>query len=287
MLVAVMSLITTVVLTFTKLGLGLATGSLALMADGMQGLMDIIITMSTVLFVFAAAQPATATWTNGRDKLEALAALIEAAVLAVIAICIWYLAAQKVVVGYHAAEIESWHLLVVIVAIITDGLRAQYVGWVAKTTKSMALEANAAHFRTDALGSVIVLIGLVLAHQGWPVADTVATFGLAGFLSWTAWRIGRRAGIILLDVADPEDSIDALDVLNGHPAVLAVTLLRLHRNLYGDDLVARIVVGPHDAENAVIVTAQIERQLLVRPHIRSVTLAVEIAQDEIWKGMRT
>lgn len=276
LLVAIVSLLTTVVLTVTKLGLGLATGSLALMADGLQGLMDVIITMSTVLFVLAAAQPACATWTNGRDKLEALAALIEAAVLIVIAVCIWYLAAQKLIHGHHVAEIERWHLVVVIVAIAADGLRARYVGWVARSTNSLALEANAAHFRTDALGSLMVLGGLVLAHRGWPIADTIATIALAGFLSWTSWLIGRRAAGLLLDVADPADSLAALDVLEGHPAVDSVSVLRLHRRLQGSDIVARVALHPHHAVHAADLAATLEERLQSAPRILSATVAVDV-----------
>lgn len=276
LLVAIVSLLTTVVLTVTKLGLGLATGSLALMADGLQGLMDVIITMCTVLFVLGAAQPASAVWTNGREKLEALAALIEAAVLTVIAVCIWYLAAQKLVFGHHVAEIESWHLAVVLVAIVADGLRARYVGWVARQTDSLALEANAAHFRTDALGSLIVLLGLVLAHQGWPVADTLATLALAGFLSWTAWRIGKRAAALLLDIADPVVSNTALDVLQSHPDTCAVPTLRLHRRLRGSDVVARVLVEPDRASHAATIAATLEARLLEIEHICSANVAVEV-----------
>lgn len=227
--------------------------------------------------MLAAAQPANAVWTNGREKLEALAALIEAAVLTVIAVCIWYLAAQKLVFGFHAAEIETWHLAVVLVAIAADGLRAQYVGWVARRTNSLALEANAAHFRTDALGSLIVLLGLFLAHQGWPVADTIATLGLAGFLTWTAWRIGRRATMLLLDIADPAESIAALDVLETHPDARAVPVLRLHRRLRGSSLVARVVIAAERERDAAAIAAEMEARLLRIGQIDDATVAIEIA----------
>ncbi len=276
LLVAIVSFLTTIVLTAVKLGLGMATGSLALMADGLQGLMDVIITMCTVLFILGAAQPATAAWTNGREKLEALAALIEAAVLAVIAVCIWYLAAQKLIIGHHVAEIEPWHLAVVLVAIVADGLRAHYVGWVARNTHSLALEANAAHFRTDSLGSLIVLIGLFMAHKGWPIADTLATLGLAAFLSWTSWRIGKRAAILLLDIADPSNSMAALEVLEAHPQTIAVPILRLHRRLRGNDVFARIIIGAEDEKKAASIGAALEASLIEIDQIHSAHVAVEV-----------
>lgn len=242
--VALFSLATTVVLTAVKLGLGLLTGSLALMADGLQGLMDVIVTAVTVLFIVLAARGACATWTTGRERLEAMAALIEAALLAVIAVCIWYLAAQKFLFDHHVAVIETWHLSVVVIAVGVDFARAVIVGRVARATGSLALEANAAHFRTDSLGSLVVLGGIWLAHLGWPVADSLATLGLAAILSWTAWRIGHRAARMLLDIADPAESLAALEALQSHPAVRDVPVLRLHRQPIGYAVVAEIAVAP-------------------------------------------
>ena len=242
--VAVFSLVTTVVLTAVKLGLGVLTGSLGLMADGLQGLMDVMVTAVTVLFVILAARGACPTWTTGREKLEALAALIEAALLGVIAVCIWYLALQKFLFAHHVAVIEAWHLTVVIIAIAADYGRALIVGRVAQTTGSLALEANAAHFRTDSLGSLVVLGGIWLAHLGWQVADSLATLGLAAILTWTAWRIGHRGGRMLLDIADPAHSEAVLEVLSADPRVLDVPVLRLHRQSFGYVVVAEILLPP-------------------------------------------
>lgn len=240
LVVAVLSFLTTLALTLGKLFLGLVTGSLALLADGLQGLIDVLVTLVTVVFVLVSGRGACPTWTMGRERLEAMAALIEAALLSLIALGIWYLALQKFVFGSHVVEIELWHLGAISVAIVVDWTRARVVAAVARQTDSLALEANAAHFRADALGSLMVLIGLGLAHQGWPMADSLATLALAAFLFWTAWRVGYRAAEMLLDIADPRQSISALDALKSHPAVRDVPVLRLHRRARGYDVVAEV-----------------------------------------------
>jgi cation diffusion facilitator family transporter len=275
--VAIISCATAVILTSIKLSLGLITGSLGLLADGLQGLMDVIITLSTVIIVIVAARPACAAWTTGRERLEAIAALIEAAILSVIALGIWYMALQKFVLGHHAAQIEPWHLAIVIGAIMADGLRARYVGWVAHKTGSMALEANATHFRSDAIGSVVVLVGLVLANQGWMVADTIATTFLAAILSWTAWRVGQRAIALLLDVSDPRLSVAILSDLQRHPLVRDVPDLRLYRRLVGSDIVARVVLAPNAARDAASIAAELECLVSARDHVQTATIAITIA----------
>lgn len=260
--VALFSLVTTVVLTAAKLALGVLTGSLALMADGLQGLMDVIVTAGTVLFVLLAARGACARWTTGRERLEAMAALIEAALLTVIAVCIWYLSLQKFLFAHHVAEIEAWHLTVVVIAIGADYVRAVIVGRVARATGSLALEANAAHFRTDSLGSLVVLGGIWLAHLGWPMGDSLATLGLAAILSWTAWRIGYRAARMLLDIADPADSLAALEALRDHPEVVDVPVLRLHRRAFGYAVVAEVALLPETLPRFAELRAELERQVL-------------------------
>lgn len=241
---AVLSVVTTVILTAGKLVLGLITGSLALLADGLQGLIDVLVTLVTVGFVLISGRAACPAWTLGRERAEAMAALIEAALLALIAACIWYMALQKFVFGAHAAEVELWHLGAIAVAIVVDWGRAGVVGAVARRTGSLALEANAAHFRADSLGSVLVLAGMGLAHWGWPMADSLATLALALFLFWTAWRVGHRAAVLLLDIAEPRQSLAVLAALEGHPAVQAVPVLRMHRRPRGYDVVAEVELTP-------------------------------------------
>lgn len=227
--VALISLATTIVLTAGKLVIGVISGSLALIADGLQGLVDIVVTGVTLLVVAVSGRSADPAWTCGRDKTEALAALIEATLLAIIAICIWYLALMKLMFGVAEVTVEPWYLGAVLVAVLADYWRHVMIRRAARETGSMALEANAAHFLTDSLASAAVLLGLLAVHFGYPVADTLATLVVAGFLSFTAWRVGARAVDMLLDRTDPALSLRVLDALQAHPQVRDVPVLRLRR----------------------------------------------------------
>ncbi|MFN7003535.1 MAG: cation transporter, partial [Roseinatronobacter sp.] len=99
LMVAIGSLITTIVLTIGKLIIGILSGSLALVADAMQGLIDIIVTGVTVIVVSLSDRGSDPAWTCGREKLEAFAALAEAVLLGIIAVFIWHLAGLKLVHG--------------------------------------------------------------------------------------------------------------------------------------------------------------------------------------------
>ncbi|MGY6533913.1 MAG: cation diffusion facilitator family transporter [Pararhodobacter sp.] len=268
------SLVVTSGLTLGKLVVGVLSGSLALIADALQGLMDVIVTMVTLMVVAVSGRQADAVWTCGRARIEALAALVEAALLAVIAACIWYLAAQKLVHGVHDVTVEPWYLAVVLAMVAVDWARAQFLGRVARETDSIALEANAAHFRTDALSSLVVLGGLVAVHQGWPLADTLATFVVAGFLSWTAWRLGRRGADLLLDRADPQASLAVLAAIESQPGVQDVRVLRLHRQPDHYRVEAALRVRVADIEALRLLEDQIRRAITTTLPRAETTLAL-------------
>ncbi|MGY6549620.1 MAG: cation diffusion facilitator family transporter [Roseinatronobacter sp.] len=229
LVVAIGSLLTTVVLTAGKLTVGLLSGSLALVADALQGLVDVVVTALTVGVVTVSDRGADASWTCGREKLEAVAALAEAVLLGIIAVFIWHLAGMKLVHGTTPMQIEAWYLVAAACAAGADFIRHLVVKRAARATGSMALDANAAHFLTDALGTVLVTLGLLGAWYGVPVADTLAAIGLAGLLSATAFTVGRRALAMLLDRLDPTQSRAALDAIGSVPEVVQVTRLHIRR----------------------------------------------------------
>ncbi len=227
--VAIGSLITTIVLTVGKLIVGVLSGSLALVADAMQGLIDIIVTGVTVMVVGQSDRGADPAWTCGREKLEAFAALAEAVLLGIVAVFIWHLAGLKLVHGTPPIQIEAWYLGAVAVAAGADFIRHLVVKRAARATGSMALEANAAHFLTDSLGTVLVTLGLLGVWYGMPVADTLAAIGVAGLLSYTSFMIGRRALGMLLDRVDPAMSLAVLEAIEDVEDISAIHSLRIRR----------------------------------------------------------
>lgn len=259
--VALASLVTTVVLTLGKLVIGVVSGSLALIADGLQGLVDIVVTAVTLLVVTISGREAEPAWTCGRAKTEALAALCEAALLGIIAACIWYLALTKLLFGVSDVQVEPWYLGAVLVAVVVDYARHRIIRRAARETGSMALAANAAHFLTDSLASAAVLLGLAAAHLGFPVADTLATLVVAAFLSFTSWRVGQRAVEMLLERTDPALALRALDAMQAHPQVRAVPVLRLRPLPHHHSVECRVRAAVCDVAGVSALQADLARAL--------------------------
>ena len=275
MVVAAVSLVTSVVLSLGKLAIGLLSGSLALVADALQGLVDIVITAVTLWVVSESDRGSDPRWPAGRHKLEALAALAEAVLLTIIAICIWYLALQKLVFGTGAISVEPWFIGAVLLAVGADWWRGVVIRRAARETGSLALAANGAHFLTDAVASLAVVAGLVLAYRGWPLADTLATLVVAALLLVTAARVGWRACDMLLERSDPAASLRLLEAVEATPGVVSVEVLRLAPMPLG----WRVDIGATARLQGLEALAALERRLqaLVR---------AELGQAEVLVALR-
>ena len=207
-LVAFGSFLTTLALTLGKFIAGLISGSVALMSDAVQGIADIAVTLVTLYTVSVSDRPACPRYTYGRQKIEAFASLIEAALLFVFAWVIVFMGMVRLLVHAEPVRIEPWLLGIVAVTALADLWRHLVLQRCAKATGSIALGANAMHFLADALSSAIVFASLILVWAGFESADTIATFLIAAILFRMAWRTYDHGARALCDSVDPQVSWD-------------------------------------------------------------------------------
>lgn len=225
---ATLSVIASVVLTLAKFGAALVSGSLALMTDALQGLIDIGSTLFTWFAVRAADRPADDEHHYGHGKFEALAALLETAILFGLSGAILWEAANRLWSGAepHVA-VTPLVVGVLLFSLMVDATRWRTLSTVAKETRSEALSAEALHFATDFVGTALVLVGLVLARMGVPLADSATALALAIFMIVTAFRLGRRTLDTLIDAA-PKGLAERLrEAAANVPGVVDIEWLKL------------------------------------------------------------
>ncbi|MGB6349811.1 MAG: cation diffusion facilitator family transporter, partial [Pseudolabrys sp.] len=163
--VALSSIAASAGLTIAKALVGFSTGSLAILSEAGHSLIDLGATIMTYIAVRISGKPADKEHHYGHDKVEAVSALAETALLFLLSgIIIWEAIKRLMDHEGHIVEASIWAFGVVILSIIVDFFRARALSHTAQKTSSHALEADALHFSSDLWSSLAVLIGLVGVH---------------------------------------------------------------------------------------------------------------------------
>src|SRR4051794_29371237 len=206
---ALVSVFAAVVLVAVKLGAGLASGSLGLIAEALRSGTDLVAALLTLFAVRVAVRPPDREHPFGHGKAEHLAALAEAAFLAAASVFIGVQALRRLAATDSSEVDAAWYTLVVLVVVIGIDLTRATVSWRAsKRYGSPALASNALHFAGDLLGSVAVLIGLLLVRSGYEDGDAVAALVVAVLVIAAAVRLARSNVEVLMDRA-PEAAAEA------------------------------------------------------------------------------
>ncbi len=225
--VALMSVAASVMITLGKFVAGILSGSLALMSEAAHALVDTAATMVTYFAVRTANAPPDADHHYGHGKFESLAALLETAILFVLAVVILIQAAGRLAAGGGEVEPTILAFAVLGVSIVIDVNRVYVLRKAARETGSQALAADALHFASDLAGSVLVVLGLLAAAFGFEYGDALAAIGVAVFIAIAGWRLGRRTVDTLLDAAPKGDAERLRGVIAAIPGVVEIDALKL------------------------------------------------------------
>ena len=266
-LVALSSVLCAVLLTGTKLAVGLLTGSLGILAEAAHSGLDLAAAALTLFAVRFASRAADDRHTYGYGKIENLSALFETLLL--LATCVWiiYEAVERLS-GAKTPEVSvnAWSFLVVLLSIVVDVSRSRALYRVAKKYQSQALEADALHFYTDILSSSVVLGGLVgmVAARRWNLpllekADSMAALGVAAISIGISWRLGKKTIADLLDRVPPGLREEIARVIQGVSGVVEIRQVRVRRS--GPEVFADVTVAvPYEwaFEHVHEITRQVE-----------------------------
>ena len=253
------------ILAVVKLAAGFASGSLALISEGAHNTLDIGASALTLFAVREADKPADADHPFGHAKFEAVAALAETGILAALAIVVAVQAIGRIRGGDAAVDVNAFAIGAILFSIAVDMLRWRALTHVARVTSSQALAADALHYSSDLISSVLVLAGLAATRAGYPHADALAAIGVAGFIAVAGFRLGRATIDALVDRA-PEGLTEAVRSLvigaNGVAAIEAIRLRPTGPRIVGDVIVSVSRTLP--LERVAAIKAELEARIARR-----------------------
>src|SRR5688500_8553047 len=147
---ALVSIVAAAALVLLKLGAGLASGSLGLVSEALHSGTDLVAAILTFFAVGVAGRPADRAHPFGHGKAEHLAALAEAAVLALVSVAVAGLAVARLTGALeHEIETAWWVFVVLAVVLAIDVSRTTASYRAARRYRSAALLSNALHFASD------------------------------------------------------------------------------------------------------------------------------------------
>jgi cation diffusion facilitator family transporter len=226
--VAISSVLAAVFLTGTKLGVGLWTNSLGILSEAAHSGLDLVAALLTVLAVRLSDKPADSTHPYGHGKVEALSAFIQVALLLATCGYIIWEAVERLAGKTAEVEVTVYSFVVMGLSIVIDVSRSRVLSRAAKKYQSQALEADALHFSTDILSSLVVIVGLACV-QWWhfPLGDALAALVVAGIVIVICGRLGKRTIDVLMDKAPAHSAAQITAALMFVPGVVSVDKLRL------------------------------------------------------------
>jgi cation diffusion facilitator family transporter len=186
------------------------TGSVGLLSDALESLVNLAAAVVALLMLTLAAQPADAEHAYGHSKAEYFSSGVEGALILVAAASIGW-AAWSRLLDPQPIEQVGLGLVVSVAASLLNFAVARILLAAARRHHSISLEADAHHLMTDVWTSAGVLVGIgAVALTGWDRLDPVIALLVAANIIWTGVQLVRRSALGLLDTALPQDEREAV-----------------------------------------------------------------------------
>ena len=212
MRVSAVSIIVNLALSLFKLIAGIAAHSGAMVSDAVHSASDVFSTFIVMIGVTISGKESDKEHPYGHERLECVASLLLAMVLALTGFGIGKTGVEKIM-GGEAAGLAVPGLLALIAAVSSVAVK-EWMYWytraAAKKINSGALMADAWHHRSDALSSIGAFIGILGSRMGYPILDPIASLVICLFILKAAYDIFQDALAKMVDKACPEEVVNQM-----------------------------------------------------------------------------
>jgi cation diffusion facilitator family transporter len=202
-----------------RLTVAAMTGSVALLAAGLDDLGDVATTVALSVAFVASRRAADRRYTFGYQRVEDLSGVL-------VVLVIWgsvgfatYEAISKLS-GEHEVTRLGIAMGAAALGLLANGFAGFYKISVGRRIGSEPLVADGKHALTDSLASIAALAGLIGVKAGWAQADPIAAFVVVAAIVAVAIDASRNVLTRLLDAVDPEIINKIENIVLGTPGVL-------------------------------------------------------------------
>ena len=244
MKVSTVSIVVNVLLSLFKLFAGVIAHSGAMISDAIHSASDVFSTIIVMVGIHLAGRKSDKEHPYGHERMECVAAIVLATVLAVTGLGIGWSAIQSIAKESTGVVVIPGMLALVAaaVSILTKEGMYWYTRFHAKRIDSSALMADAWHHRSDALSSIGALVGIAASRMGYPLMDPLASLVICFFIEKAALDIFKDAIDKMVDKACDEQTEQAIrECASKQEGVVRVDMLKTR--VFGNKIYVDIEIG--------------------------------------------
>ncbi|MBT8065558.1 MAG: cation diffusion facilitator family transporter [Gammaproteobacteria bacterium] len=271
------------VLAGLKLLLGSVGQSQALIADGIHSLSDLATDAMVLVAIRFAREEADEDHPYGHARFETVATVILGLLLLLVAAGIVVDALERI---SHPEQLPRPGLLALSGAAVSI-LANEWMYWynvrAARQVNSDLLRANAWHHRSDAVSSIIVLIGVAGSMAGYPALDAVGAIGVSLLIAKIGWGLGWEGVRELVDTGATAEQLEKIgETISGAEGVEAFHDLRTRR--MGSELLVEVhllVDSQLTVSEGHMIGDRVQAELLQRcEYVSQVLVHIDPEDDE-------
>ncbi|MBL4829847.1 MAG: CDF family cation-efflux transporter FieF [Aliivibrio sp.] len=196
-------------LMLVKLATWWVTGSVSLLASLIDSMLDIAASVTNLIVIRYALQPADDEHTFGHGKAESLAALAQAMFISGSACFLLLNGFDRLFRPHEVTSPELGVAVSLFAIVLTSGLIAVQKR-VVKSTGSQAIAADSLHYQSDLLMNAAIMLALLLSWFGWSQADAIFAILIGVYILYSAFKMAFEAVQSLLDRQLPEEELSQI-----------------------------------------------------------------------------
>lgn len=193
------------------------TGSVGLLADAAESVVNLVAALTALLAITVAERPADDDHQYGHSKAEYFSAVAEGAMIFVAAAFIVYTGIERLINPVPLGPLGVG-LAISLVAAVCNGVVGMLLVRAGTRHRSPTLKADGKHLLTDVITSVGVALGLGLVWiTGWEILDPIVGVAVGLNILFIGYRLVHESGMGLMDATLPEADNRAIEaVLDRH-----------------------------------------------------------------------
>ena len=212
-----LSVATAVVTIALKVAAWWVTGSVGLLSDAAESVVNLVAAVVALLAISVAERPADDDHQYGHSKAEYFSAGVEGAMIFVAAAFIIYTAVERLL-NPQPLESLGIGLAISLVAAVLNGAVGLALVRAGTRHRSPTLKADGKHLLTDVITSIGVVVGVGLVWlTGWEVLDPIVAVAVGLNILYIGYKLVHESGMGLMDATLPkEDNRRIREVLDRH-----------------------------------------------------------------------